>query len=286
MAPKTLALAAHEKEIREDRVTSEGGVYIDWSGIPNLEDVLEDSRARIVYEKAGIDLRKDLVEAIPASHANTGGIRVNAFCETTMPGLYAAGACAGPYYGWQRIPGFGVGQGLVFGKRAGEHASIRAKEAKTPEIDQSQVEKERDRVYSYLENAGKEGVSPLTVKNMIKTNNTKHFVPCKNEAGLKRALKEIDRIRHDELPRMFLRSSSGRFNYEWVEALEVPYMLLISEIKMNTALIRKETRGPFIRMDYPKMNDAEWLKHIIVKQENGEMRFTTEPVKFTYVKKG
>ena len=284
VAPKTLRLLAHAREVEEGRATPEGGVYLDVRDAPNLEEILEDAKMKIVFERANIDLTKDLLEIGIAAHANTGGIRVNVRSETTVPGLYAAGGCAAPYYGWQRLQGYGIGQGLVFGKRAGEYATIRASRMEKPKIDWNQVEEERRRIYGFLEHAGEDGISPLTIKNRIRRNNWKYLVPSKNEEGLKKALREVERIKREDIPRMVLRSSSKHFNYEWVEALEVPDMLLISEIMIKAALMRKETRGPFVRTDYPEKNDKEWLKHIVVRQEDGNMKFYTEPVKLLYVK--
>lgn len=288
VAPKTIRFLATYTEIKEGRGTPAGGVYQDFREVPEMKKVIREARTHKALESMDFDPTKELEEVGLFVHNETGGVRINVFGESTVPGLYAAGGAVGAAYGFQRIAGYGIGLGLVFGRRAGKAAAIRAHTMEQPEIDWSQVEKERELINGFLEHAGEDGVSPLQVKNMIRENNWKegHIGVIKNEAGLTECLEAIERIRREEVPRMTISSDTKRYNYELVEALEVPNMLLVSEITARAALLRKESRGPFLRSDYLERNNKEWLKHIIVRQENGEMRLHTDPVKLLYLKPG
>jgi succinate dehydrogenase/fumarate reductase flavoprotein subunit len=42
--------------------------------------------------------------------------------------------------------------------------------------------------------------------------------------------------------------------------------------------MRKESRGWFLREDYPEMDNKNWLKWIIAKCVDGELTLTTEDV--------
>ena len=54
-------------------------------------------------------------------------------------------------------------------------------------------------------------------------------------------------------------------NTEVVEALELKNLLLQSIASMESAIIRKESRGAaHSRSDYKNRNDNEWLKHALV----------------------
>ncbi len=44
--------------------------------------------------------------------------------------------------------------------------------------------------------------------------------------------------------------------------------------------MRKESRGWFPREDYPETDNKNWLKWIIVKNQGGEMTFSTEDVPY------
>jgi succinate dehydrogenase/fumarate reductase flavoprotein subunit len=47
----------------------------------------------------------------------------------------------------------------------------------------------------------------------------------------------------------------------------------------RSALMREESRGAHYRQDFPD-KDANWLKNICCKPENGGLKFWTTPVKF------
>ena len=80
--------------ISEMAVNNSKHVYLDVTHKP--EKMLK-SRFANVYrscESYGIDLTKDLVPVLPASHYSCGGIWANQFAQTDCTNLYALGECA------------------------------------------------------------------------------------------------------------------------------------------------------------------------------------------------
>jgi succinate dehydrogenase/fumarate reductase flavoprotein subunit len=59
---------------------------------------------------------------------------------------------------------------------------------------------------------------------------------------------------------------------------EAGAMALCAEMFYRTALERKESRGWFIREDYPETDNQNWLKWIIAKDVNGQMTISTQDV--------
>ena len=55
-------------------------------------------------------------------------------------------------------------------------------------------------------------------------------------------------------------------------------MALSAELFYRTALTRRESRGWFIREDYPERDNGAWLKWINAEPDGGEMRIWTEDV--------
>src|SRR2546422_5164987 len=71
-----------------------------------------------------------------------GGVRVDAdSTAATVPGLFAAGEVAGGIHGSNRLGGNSLSDLLVFGRRAGLHAALYAKDFGGPlTVDAGQVE--------------------------------------------------------------------------------------------------------------------------------------------------
>ena len=92
-------------------------------------------------ELAGIDITDEPMEVGPTTHYVMGGMRVDADTQmSTVPGLFAAGECAAGINGANRLGGNSLSDLLVFGKRAGEHAAVFAKQQRRRGVDEPQVE--------------------------------------------------------------------------------------------------------------------------------------------------
>ena len=73
---------------------------------------------------AGIDITKESMEVGPTTHYVMGGVRVDPDTQMScVPGLFAAGECAGGLHGANRLGVNSLSDLLVVGNRAGEHAA-------------------------------------------------------------------------------------------------------------------------------------------------------------------
>ena len=66
------------------------------------------------------------------AHSSNGGIAIDACGATAVPGLFAAGECAGGVHGADRIGGLASVSALVFGRRAGVAAARFARAHRAP----------------------------------------------------------------------------------------------------------------------------------------------------------
>ncbi len=289
--PRDLIQTLAYEEIKAGRGTERGGVYIDLSFSPLSREEIEKElqkalggeiakdRWKLVQEMSANnpDPRNWKIEWTPGSaHFFMGGVRINEKCETSVEGLYAAGEVAGGVHGANRMGGNALTDIIVFGARAGKYAAEHAAGARRIEPDADAIKSEEERLSLFFK---AQGIPPKAVRDKIRTLMSKWMGVARNEADLKRALAEIERLRANELPNI-RAPLFRRFNVAWVEAMEVSYMLDVAEMMVRSALLRKESRGAHYREDY-RTTEPAWLKHTLVTKKNGRVETGSAPVVIT-----
>lgn len=228
------------------------------------------------YTSTALALARSLRSSItfqetPSVQHFLGGVVIDENGRTTVPGLYACGEVAGGLH-LKAVDQF-IGC-LVFGKRAGEAAAREKMKGTMPE---DEVKREVDRVVSILNNAPRGGLPPYALRRKLTKSMWEEVGLRKNEESLRRALAVVEDVK-GLLPTMVVRSKSKLFNKEWVEAIETYNMVIVSEMIVRASLLRKESRGVFIRTDYPTSND-KYLGHFYIKRSGDEMIIKFKPIK-------
>ena len=95
---------------------------------------------------------------------------------------------------------------------------------------------------------------------------------------------DIADFRLDLLPRMSIARTARTANYEWLDAIDAINMVDVCELIILSSLERKESRGPFMRRDFPLQDNARWLAaNIMVRTDNGH-RFEQRPYETPFFK--
>jgi succinate dehydrogenase/fumarate reductase flavoprotein subunit len=253
-------------------------VYLSIKHLPeNFVDQWQ--RRDSLYSREFIEhLKKNAVPAFSSSHFYCGGIRINERCETNVPGLYAAGEVTGACHGANRLSGNAVTQVVVQGQWAGEAATEHALKTPQLEINPKQVEEIRENVYAPLER--KEGVNSTQLKRKIQKMAYADVGVIKTGSRLESAIKEIQRIK-TEVPTVYTAYKGKAYNRPWIDALEIRNMLDALEVIARSALYRTESRGNHYRVDHTESDDRNWLKNVIAKDVDGEVKIWTEPLVLT-----
>lgn len=218
-------------------------------------------------------------EVIPGLIGEFSGLQVDMNMATTIPRLYAAGDIC---YGGSAIagavpppPGRVRGSGLAFaqysGRIAGQSAAEDALCADHGNIDKSVVEQINERFMKPLTQNGAIDVMdflPEIHKVMQPLGNSLY----RSEERILAALKRIGELKA-ETSKLKAEDAHQLFGCNEIES-----MLICSELFFTTSLLRKESRGWFLREDFPeKSKEVKWYS---VKNINGSLAIDEMDVPF------
>lgn len=274
-------------EILEGRgFENEKGGYVLYS-IKHLPDqIIRDNPITAFYSKKLVArlIEQGSAMCFPACHFYCGGIKINKKCETSLPGLYAAGEVCGGVHGANRLSGNAVTEILVEGKVVGKTVAEFVSERDFSEIKEENYEMLVQKIFKPYKNySNKEGASAIELRKRIQKLAGKNVGVVRDEDLLKQAIHEIQEIK-EQASLISLTNNQKIYNREWIEALQVENMALTLEMIARSALVREESRGVHYRRDFPKLNNKNWLKNTVLKKNNKEeMVVSTIPTKITKV---
>jgi succinate dehydrogenase / fumarate reductase flavoprotein subunit len=283
LGPRDIVARGTQTEIDQGRGFEEGYVHLDLRhlGREKIIDRLPGIR-QIAMDFAGVDPVLEPIPIQPAQHYSMGGIPTNADGETELPGLFAAGECACvSVHGANRLGGNSLLETLVFGERAGRKAAEQAKEEKR--ISYKTVFQERLRAFQF----GLEGIFERKVeepssliRDEMRALMTSRVGIFREESGLVAAKEKLQ-----ELKKRFLKTGLKQkglaFNSEFVQHWELEGMLHLAETIVEGALARKESRGSHFRVDYPKRDDEQWLRHTLAFKKAEGVKLDYKKVSIT-----
>ena len=271
LSTRDVVARANYTEVTEGRGSEHGGVFLDITHL-GYNGIMK--KLPVMYEQfknlADIDISKEPMEVFPTIHYVMGGIKVDPeTCETTVPGLFAAGECAGGLHGANRLGGNSLTDLLVFGRRAGEGAAESVKSnGYSTEIEESQIETEKKRVLEPLER--QDGENPYELQQQVQEAMMEHANLMRNEESLKEGLEKILAVK-ERVPNVKAHGSM-LFNPGWHASQDVRYLTQVSEIILLTAIERTERRGAQWRLDYDGPSDELGkINFIVKKDEQGEI---------------
>jgi len=266
LAPRDIVARAETTEIREGRGLE--GPYGPYIGLDlrHLGEEKINERLPLIRDVAiklgGVDPVEELIPIKPAAHYSMGGTHANIRTETPASGLYAAGECAClSAHGANRLGTNSTCDCLVFGSLAGEEAAKHALSSNFRDIPKDRILVEERRVFDeVLGSEGDEKV-PTIRDEMRRVMGEKVWVYRRGDE-LESALKKLRELKR-RFQNIRVEDRSRSFNTGLVEALQLDFTLDLAEITVACALARTESRGAHSRLDHPKRDDENWVKHIL-----------------------
>ncbi len=231
---------------------------------------------------AHVDPIEKPIPVYPTAHYVMGGIPTDRFGqvvvpvahgpEEAVPGLYAVGECACvSVHGANRLGGNSLLDLVVFGRAAGNHMLGYLEENRYHRlVPEPAIEKAMARLTRWDRKGDGESVDEVretlrkTMEDYCGVFRTQDVL----DEGIKRVTELEQRLQHATL-----RDHSKIFNTARVEALELENLMDVSLATVVSAAARKESRGAHSRLDYPKRDDKNWLKHTLFFQDGNALDY-------------
>ena len=246
-----------------------GPVYLDCRHLPQemldrMEYTLQVDRYTLpaFYKQKGVNFREELVEISVSElsirrsgvYFRGSGLAVDINAETSVEGLFAAGDCA-------TVSG-GISGAAVLGHIAGEGVvtRIRAASGALPGIDPRAIESIRAQAADHLKQGG--GPSWRQFEDETRQTVTDYIGVRRTENGLRLALDTLHALAKRE-PQLAADDLHGLMRVH-----ESKNIRQNAEIMAVASLARRETRtgSAHWRLDYPKPDEENWRKFVIVER--------------------
>ncbi|HEX7502826.1 MAG TPA: FAD-binding protein, partial [Acidobacteriota bacterium] len=278
LAPRDIVSRSEQTEINEGRgIGGKDYVYLDLRHL-GRKKILE--RLPQIYDLAlnylKVDAIKEAVPIQPTAHYSMGGIPANVRTEvikdakgTVVKGLYTAGetSCLS-LHGANRLGCNSLQDAATFGRIAGIHMTQFCRESGFAELPAKPLDAAQGKIDRLWSGQGNERHAPI--RETLQVNMTKYMGVFRNQEDMLKMLGIIKELQ-ERYRKVVVDDRGDAFNLDLIEALELENLLSFSEVIVEGALARKESRGAHFRSDFPKRNDGDWLKHTLAWRRNGKI---------------
>ncbi len=252
LAPRDIVARAIDSEMKK---SGDEFVYLDITHKAKSEII---SHFPNIYKNclsAGIDITKEFIPVVPAAHYACGGVVVDQFSRTTINGLYACGEVSMTgVHGANRLASNSLLEAVVFSNRAALKINDHLKDISLsipsiPDWDESGTLTSDELVL--ITHSLKEVKQTMwDYVGIVRSNNR-----------LERAQRRIANL-SEEIEHLYKKTKV--FN----DIIELRNIVTCADLIIQSAMLRKESRGLHHTIDYPYLDDKNFLKDTIIQNLN------------------
>ena len=304
LTPRDIASRAACTEIEAGRGVGplKNSVYLDFrDAISRLGRAVIAERYGNLFEMyrdaTGEDPYKEPMRIAPGAHFTMGGLWCDFNQMTSVPGLFVGGEAGNNYHGANRLGANSLLSACVDGwftlplAIPNYLAGLSGQpllDADAPEATDALADV-RERIDHLVNNPGHS--RPTTFHRRLGEILYTGCGVSRSEAGLKRALEQVQELREEFWRDVRVTGTDNRLNQELEKAGRVADFLELAELMITDALDRQESCGAHFREEYAlpdgeaKRDDERWC-NVSAWETNlaGQHRRYQEPLRFESVK--
>jgi len=199
--------------------------------------------------------RYELMENHPLNLIMPTGVNVDEDFKSSLEGLYAIGDCSNGAHG--------CGNAAVGGLVVGDNVHKYVSSAGEPAIDEAQVESQKQMALAPL--SIKDGTEPMELELSTRYICKRYVGMFKNDGRLLEGQRRLRSLRREFLPTLMAKNP-----HYLMRALECRNIMDLVGLHIDACLVRKETRGQFIRLDYTEKDPSRDSMITIQRLDNGK----------------
>jgi succinate dehydrogenase / fumarate reductase flavoprotein subunit len=167
---------------------------------------------------------------------------------------------------------------IVFGKYAGIRAAEFANGASFQTLPADPTDFVREQIDRLINGSGKERAA--TIGREMRTEMFENVGVFRSEEGLRHSIVKINELRARFLD-IKVGDPSRAYNQDLMLNWELGNLLDLALVTAEACVARTESRGGHAREDYPRRDDARWLKHSLANLDGDQVRLDYKPVVIT-----
>jgi L-aspartate oxidase len=249
LAPRDVVARAIDSELKR---SGDPHVHLDMTHLPPDEVIDRFPGVHAKLDSLGIDIRTECIPVVPAAHYCCGGICADEWGRSSIPGLFVAGETAHTgLHGANRLASNSILEALVFGHRAAN--------ATFNEQDKA------SRLVNLRIPDWNVGSATSPDENVLVAHAWDEIRRLMwNYVGIVRSNKRLSRAKNrlDVLTRE-IREDYWNFLLT-PDLIELRNIVTVANLIVESALIRRESRGLHYTVDYPQRDDERWMRDTIL----------------------